>query len=152
MAPKRKPAKEKPLRLNALEMRYCMLRMQGKTPEVAVAEMGLDPRQGTTYEQREMVKLYMERYTERFLEGSVTHEVMKLNKAGINRDSIAQRLWFLASLAPHETRESIDGQIDALKTLSELLGYTFDPKTLPNELKHLSEEQLKEYATTGKVN
>lgn len=134
---------------NTLELSFCHFVLQGKTYADAARAMGLDPLQGPVYAKRPAVKSYLERYTDRFLDNMAMAETAKFMAAGITRDSIAQRLFFLGNVPAHETRGNIAGQVDALVKLADLMGYTFDQNKIPEALKNLSEDQLRDFAVRG---
>ena len=134
---------------NTLELSFCHFVLQGKSYAEAARAMGLDPLQGDAYSKRVAVKAYLERFTDRFLENMAQAETAKFMASGISRESIAQRLYFLGNVPPHDTRGGIDGQVTALVKLAELMGYTFDQNKIPEALRGMTSDQLQNFAVRG---
>lgn len=148
----RKPTKRKAAEkaskvpaISQIEAAFCHLLIQGKTITAAAEELGLAPADGARYNQRKGVQQYMSHYRAIFAEKVAEYEAAALFKRKITRESIAEHFMALATMPPERTKGSIDGQVEALKAVGDLLGLKFDPKALPGLIGTMTDEQLRAY-------
>jgi hypothetical protein len=84
------------------------------------------------------VRMYLNQANEMFLKELARDKVRRMKKVGINRNTIEERLMALANMDPSDTKGSIEGQVKALRTLAEVMGYANEADPLagksPEEL------------------
>jgi hypothetical protein len=138
---------KKAVLLSQVEIAICHELLGGdKTSAQIAGALGLSLQDVTAIRARKHVQTYMAEYQAIFMNKMADAEARKLLKMNITRDTIAERLYLLSLTPPAETKGSIDGQVTALKELSDLLGLKFDANKLPEALRGMSDEQLRNYA------
>jgi hypothetical protein len=135
--------------LNPIETAFAHLVIRGKSAPDAAEELGLAREDGPRYYARKAVQQYLAEYRSVFLQQMAAYEARELVKRKITRETVAARYMELADMPPEMTKGSIDGQVEALKAVSELLGMKFDPAKIPGLLSGMTDEQLREAATQG---
>jgi hypothetical protein len=92
------------------------------------------------------VQDYMREYRAEFLKQMARRRAVSLVKKGITRDGILERAMELAQLDPTDTKGSVDGQVKALKLLSDVMGLTGD-----DPLKDKTDEELQDIVNKEKL-
>ncbi len=136
--------------LSNTETWFCHRYIELGSVKDAAESLGLSEAEGQGLFSRPQVRKYLDSYQTLFIEKMAEARVATLMRKGINRDSIADRYMLLASMPPERTKGSIDGQVDALRAVTELLGIKFDPAKLPGILAAMTEDELKGYEAGSK--
>ena len=68
------------------------------------------------------VKLYLKRSEDAFHKELAKAKVRRMQKVGVTRETVEARLMEIAMMDPEHTKGSVEGQVKALNTLTEILG------------------------------
>lgn len=138
-------AKVTPPVLTNTETFFCHSFIEFGTVKAAADRMGISELEGESMLRRPNVRKYLETYQAVFTAKMADAEVSKLMRKGITRETIAEQYMLLSMMPPERTKGSIDGQVEALSNLVDLMGLKFDTKDLPAMLRGMSADQLREY-------
>ncbi len=150
------PIKKAKQPITELEMTFCHLCMsgdggKGMSQEKAAEKLGLPAKDGRVIAQRLQVKAYFEEYRRTFMMEMARQEATQVHKFDVTRANAVALLWKLANTAPERTRGSINGQVDAVDKIGEMLGFKVNPRDFNDALVSLTEEQLLHVAEHGKL-
>lgn len=160
MPPKKKAkgsgpgARRSPLGLMSEEEKICAHLSLKHKPDKVAAEMtalGYEIKLDEIKSMlgRKHVKDYLSQYRHAFLKEMARHEVHNLSRHSVTREDVVGRLLTLALVPPEETRGTIDGQVQALNTVTEILGLKFSPRDADSFFRDRTVEELDNYARYG---
>lgn len=111
-------------------------------PEKASVELGM--RYGDLSDLLKLphVQAYMQEYRGEFIKQMARRRARNLTRKGITKDAILERAMDLANTDPSDTKGTIDGQVKALKLISDVMGLGVD-----DGLKDKSDAELEEIVT-----
>lgn len=116
----------------------------------AASKLNLTKDQVLGFLKTKVVQDYLKQYRHQFLREMARYEVNRITQYPVSREDVVGRLLSLALTPPDETRGNIEGQVEALSTISEILGMKFSPRDADAYFSGKSPEQLKNYARYGK--
>jgi hypothetical protein len=93
---------------------------------------------------------YIQTYNLTFLKHMARYELSQVTKYAVTREDIIGRLYMLALVPPDETKGTIEGQVEAMNAIIDLLGLKFSPRDADSYFKDKTAEQLRHYALHGK--
>lgn len=96
------------------------------------------------------VQRYLQQYNHAFVREMARIELARILKFPVTRDDVIGRLYALALVPPEETKGTIDGQVQAIETISEILGLKFSPRDADTFFKDRTPAELENYARYGK--
>ena len=96
------------------------------------------------------VRNYLQQYQRAFIQRMAQYELEKIAEYGVTRESIISGLYALSLCPPELTKGTVDGQVEALKTIADILGLKFNPRDADVYFKDKTPVQLKNYALYGK--
>jgi hypothetical protein len=106
------------------EIAFAHLLLAGTITDRKAAEaVGINPGRAAYVKAKPRVKAYMEEHRASVRAGMVQHEVDALSEFNIGREQIMAQYWGLARLEPEKTNGNIAGQVRALDSLREMLGF-----------------------------
>jgi hypothetical protein len=106
------------------EMAYAHLVMAGTMTDREAAKMvGIDPGRAAYVKAKPKVKEYMEQHRASVTAAIVQHESDVLVEFNIGREQIMAQYWHLSRLPATDTNGNITGQVRALDSLREMLGF-----------------------------
>jgi len=117
--------------------------------EKAAATLGLQPDAVAKLKKSKPVQDYLKQYRHHFLREMARYELNRITRLPVSREDVVGRLLALALTPPEETKGTIDGQVEALSTISEILGLKFTARDADSFFKGKSVEELRNYALTG---
>jgi hypothetical protein len=106
------------------ELAFAHLVLSGKMTDREAAERaGIDPGRAAYVKAKPRVKAYMEEYRAAVRAGMVQREVNVLSDFNITREQIIAQYWGFTRLDPERTNGNIAGQVRALDSLRDMLGF-----------------------------
>ncbi|HEY1808840.1 MAG TPA: hypothetical protein VGG42_09775 [Acidobacteriaceae bacterium] len=147
---KRKSPRKQPLAILSEEDRTFVHLSIKLGPEKAAAHLGWKPEQVEGLMRIKAFRDYLKRYEAQFLKTMASWEVTQVTKFPVGRGDVLGRLIALALLPPEDTKGTIDGQVEALNAISEILGLKFSPRDADAYFKDKTPDQIKNYALHGK--
>jgi hypothetical protein len=106
------------------EMAFAHLVLGGKMTDREAAERaGIDPGRAAYVKAKPRVKAYMEEYRAAVRASLVQREVNVLSEFNISREQIIAQYWGFTRLEPERTNGNIAGQVRALDSLRDMLGF-----------------------------
>jgi hypothetical protein len=106
------------------EIAFAHLLLAGTITDRKAAEgVGINPGRAAYVKAKPRVKAYMEEHRASVRAGMVQHEVDALSEFNIGREQIMAQYWGLARREPEKTNGNIAGQVRALDSLREMLGF-----------------------------
>lgn len=106
------------------EIAFAHLVMSGKMTDREAAERaGIDPGRAAYVKAKPRVKAYMEEYRAAVRADMVQREVDVLSEFNISREQIIAQYWGFTRLEPERTNGNIAGQVRALDSLRDMLGF-----------------------------
>jgi hypothetical protein len=93
------------------------------TDREAAERVGIDPGRAAYIKAKPRVKAYMEEYRAAVRAGMVQREVDVLSEFNISREEIIAQYWGFTRLDPKTTNGNIAGQVRALDSLRDMLGF-----------------------------
>lgn len=156
---KRKPAPRKNLRkkdqgrdeveeaseMLSVDERACALLCTEYSPETAATTLGWTLAEVHDTLAQPHVRLFLKKADERFIIELAKAKVRRLNKVGISRAAIENRLFELMNMDPSDTKGSIEGQVKAGIALAKCFGYAEDD----DPLEDMTTDELKEVVSKG---
>jgi hypothetical protein len=98
--------------------------LSGKmTDREAAEKAGIDPGRAAYVKAKPRVKSYMEDYRAAVRAGMVQREVNVLSEFNTSREQIIAQYWGFTRLDPKRTNGNIAGQVRALDSLRDMLGF-----------------------------
>jgi hypothetical protein len=106
------------------ELAFAHLVLSGKMTDREAAERaGIDPDRAAYVKAKPRVKAYMEEYRADVRASLVQREVDVLSELNIGREQIIGQYWLFTKLEPERTNGNIAGQVRALDSLRDMLGF-----------------------------
>lgn len=118
--------------------------------EKAASTLGLKPDDVAKLKKSKPVQDYLKQYRHHFLREMARYELNRITQLPVSREDVVARLLALSLTPPEETKGTINGQVEALSTISEILGLKFTARDADAFFKDKSPEQLRNYARYGK--
>jgi hypothetical protein len=106
------------------ELAFALLLLAGKLTDREAAEaVGLRATNASYVKAKPRVKEYMEKHRASVAAAIVQHESEVLAESNIGREQIMLRYWEIARLSPAETNGNVTGQVRALDSVRDMLGF-----------------------------
>lgn len=153
---RRAPRKEPPIMER--EMLFASMVMKGsKNPNATQLErieeagktLGIKASDATRMFHRKPVQAWMDKYRANLMTEMVRTEVRELRRKGYTREDVLTRLFELASLEPERTKNTITGQVEALKEMGVVMGIAVAPRDPDSFFKGRTDEEIAHYAEYG---
>lgn len=96
------------------------------------------------------VQRYLQNYNHAFLREMARYELSRVTRFSVTREDVIGRLHMLSLMPPEDTKGSIDGQVEALNAITEILGLKFSPRDADTFFANRTPEELRNYALYGK--